>query len=249
MAIILTETYESLTNSDLIRSAARQLGESENAVSAAISAAGMAILARLSQLSGDASLMGRVASLIDTPTVNDGSEPTPALGGTTAAAKLGRGTALLNIVYGPRLQGLVDALAGYASISPASARAAIGHAAPLVLKALGERLSEHGPQMTGLAPTAAQLADVLVRDRESIALDVPPVLAALDKPAVRARPPVAGAVGTVASAGSPQASYRGATSAQTAAGSRTSAGAATGPSLRTLETSRSEEHTSELQSR
>ena len=54
MAIILTETYESLTNSDLIRTAARQLGESEAAVSAAISGAGMAILARLSQLSGDA---------------------------------------------------------------------------------------------------------------------------------------------------------------------------------------------------
>lgn len=186
MAIILTETYESLTNSELIRMAARQLGESETAVSAAISGAGMAILARLSQVSGDTQVMNRVAPLIEAPGV-DGNAAVA--GATTAASRLGRGTALLNIVYGPRLQGLVDALARYASISQPSARAAIGHAAPLVLKALGERLSEYDPGMSGLAPTPAQLADVLIRERDTITLDVPPALmAALDKPAVRITP-------------------------------------------------------------
>jgi OmpA-OmpF porin, OOP family len=227
MAIILTETYESLTNSDLIRTAARQLGESEAAVSAAISGAGMAILARLSQVSGDANVMARVAPLIEAP---GGDAATGVGAAATAASRLGRGTALLNIVYGPRLQGFVEALAGYASISQPSARAAIGHAAPLVLKALGERLSEYDPGMAGLAPTPAQLADVLIRERDTIALDVPPVLmAALDKPAVQVRPVAAGPMG--ARAGTPRITPQGGYQSRTSSeASRTATSTTTAPS-------------------
>jgi OmpA-OmpF porin, OOP family len=209
MAIVLTETYESLTNSDLIRSAARQLGEPESAVSTAISAAGMALLARLSHLSADIGLMNRVASLIDMRGSAADAVLAPAPGGPSAASRLGRGTALLNMVYGPRLQCLVEALADYAEISQPSARAAIGHAAPLVLTALGERLSEHETHMSALVPTGTQLANVLQKERETIALDVPPVLmAALDKPVVRIKPAVIGSAGQYAASAQP--SYGGA---------------------------------------
>lgn len=190
MAIILTETYESLTNSDLVRSAARQLGESERAMAQAITAAGMAILARLSQLAGDSEVMGRVAVLVDVRADGGGTVLASAAAATSAASRLGRGTALLNIAYGPRLQGVVEALAAFAGINQPSARAAVGHAAPLVLKALGERLAESDPGGIGLAPTGLQLADALIRDRAAIEHDAPAVLiAAVDKP-VRPAPPI-----------------------------------------------------------
>ena len=129
--------------------------------------------------------MSRVAPLIEAP--GDGGSSGRGGARQPTASRLGRGTALLNIVYGPRLQGSRRCL-GRATPRSRNPRRGQPSVMPrrLVLKALGERLSEDDPGMAGLAPTPAQLADVLIRERDTIALDVPPVLmAALDKPAVR----------------------------------------------------------------
>ena len=187
MAQSILDTLQSLTTSDFVRTTARQLGESEDAVATALSGAGAVLLARLAQLSGDGPVMTRVAGLIEPVRNNEWQEFTgeddprgysrPPLAEPVtperSALKLGRGTALLNVVVGPRLLGLVDGLAGHAAISPTSARAVIGHAAPLVLKALGVRLDHLTLDPVGLAPTGRQLADLLSREREILGRSVP----------------------------------------------------------------------------
>lgn len=202
MAITLLEIFETLINSEFIRTTARQLGESEQAVSTALSSGGTVLMARLTRTAHEAGAMARVATLVggDEPAARTGTGGGTVLASTSAstsaslgaAATLGRGTTLLNVAFGPQLQAIVDALAAHAGIGQASARAVMGHAAPLVLKALGERLEDDDRIRAGLAPTGPRIAEVLRSERETILLGIPPVLlGALDKPIARAKPALA----------------------------------------------------------
>jgi OmpA-OmpF porin, OOP family len=217
MAHSIIETLQALSAGDFIRTTARQLGESESAVSTALSGAGAVLLARLAHASDDATMMIRIASLIeplgdddrpealieDTGTMGQQGRPygMPAPP-VRSALKLGRGTALLNVAFGPRLQGFVEALANHAAIQPTSARAVIGHAAPLVLKALGVRLEHTSLEPPGLAPSGARVAQLLTRERDSLVRAVPPgLIMSIEQPVepaiVRPRPALTPAESTV----------------------------------------------------
>ena len=193
------DIIERLASGDVLRTTARQLGESESAISLALSSASAGILARLCRLSADAAAMNRIATLIEpaqaTERVSRAEEPgagyvpppvavagIPSGIAAGTATRLGRGTALLIIAFGTRMPGFVEAVAGHCGLSGTSARAVIGHAASLVLRALGIRLTEGSPEPFRLAPAGGQLADLLAGERAALERAVPPtILRVLDR--------------------------------------------------------------------
>lgn len=197
MSQTVLDTVDALTTSDFLRTTARQLAEGEDAVAQALKAAAAVLLARLTYVSDESATMNRVASLIE-PRADEAGHaqrredssssayvpPSVGASGSSSptATQLGRGTALLNVILGPRLPNLVTAMAAHCGVSQTSARALVGHAAPLVLRALGVRLDHTSLGPAGMAPSGLQLADLLARDGDAFLEASPvPLLAALDK--------------------------------------------------------------------
>ena len=145
MAINLIEAAKSLLPNDLVSRAAGGLGETEGGIQKALSGAIPAVLAGLLSKSSS----GGGSGILDMVKGAAGSGILSNLGNlvnTGASGSGGIGSTVmgwLNSLFGDRLNGIINAIAGFAGIKPSSANAVMSMAAPAALAPVGQYATEN----------------------------------------------------------------------------------------------------------
>jgi len=148
MSTNLLDSLKGYITPELISQASSMLGESESGVSKAVSAALPSLLGGLLNKSGDSNVMGSVMDLVTKSSGDSGgilSNLGGLLGGGDSAAS-GIGSNLLSLLFGNKLSGIADMIAGASGIKSSSASSLLGMAAPMLLGHLGKS----GTTLSGL---------------------------------------------------------------------------------------------------
>ena len=157
---------------DVIERLATFTGESPAATTKAIGAAAPAVLAGMLQSAQDANGLTQMVNLFQQGKF-DGSmlnNVAGAFSGSSMDGLMKMGGPLLGSLFGSRTSGLVDLLAGHATIKKSSAMAVLSAIAPMVMSMMGRQLMSRGGINTN------SLKDLLVSQRETIAEAAPPGL-------------------------------------------------------------------------
>jgi OOP family OmpA-OmpF porin len=171
MSSTLIDTLTGLITPDVVSAASRQLGDSENAISAGLNAGFSSILvALLAKADTPDALCPAFDLLMNSG--NDGrvlGDPRQLLsaGPTSPLASLGGN--FLSATFGSRLPSITHAVSDTAGLRGSTATSLLNMAAPLVMGLLGLRVRKARLDTTGLA-------DLLFGQRESILGAAPPAV-------------------------------------------------------------------------
>lgn len=160
MSANLLDSLKGYITPELISQASGALGESESGVSSAISSALPTLLGGLLNKSGDSSVMGSVMDLVTKSSADSGgilSNLGGLLSGGNSGAS-GLGSSLLSLLFGGKLGGVTDLIAGASGIKSSSAGSLLGMAAPLLLGHLGKS----GTTLSGLTSLLSSQKDSIL---------------------------------------------------------------------------------------
>ena len=173
MSTSLLDTARQHLTPDVIERLATFTGESPAATTKAIGAAAPAVLAGMLQSAQDANGLTQMVNLFQQGKFDGSmlSNVAGAFSGSSMDGLMKMGGPLLGSLFGSRTSGLVDLLAGHATIKKSSAMAVLSAIAPMVMSMMGRQLMSRGGINTN------NLKDLLVSQREAITGAAPPGLA------------------------------------------------------------------------
>jgi OmpA-OmpF porin, OOP family len=167
MSANLLDSLKGYLTPELITQASGMLGESENGITKAVSAAIPSLLNGLLNKSNDSGVMGSVMDLVSKQSA--GSEGvltnlSGLLSGDSASSSLS--TSLLGSLFGNKVSGITDLIAGVSGVKSSSVTSLLGMAAPMLLSHLGK-----------LGLSVSGLTSLLSSEKESILSAAPAGLA------------------------------------------------------------------------
>ncbi len=169
MSTNLLDSLKGYITPEIVSQASSMLGESEGGISKAITAVIPTLLGGLVHKSGDSGVMGGVMDLVTKSTSNsDGvmSNLTGLLSGGSDSSSIG--SSLLNLIFGSKLGGITEMIAGTSGIKSSSVSSLLGMAGPMLLGHLGSS----GTSLSGLT-------SMLSSQKDSILAAAPSGLASL----------------------------------------------------------------------
>lgn len=167
MSANLLDSLKNYITPELISKASGMLGESESGVASAISASIPSLLSGLVNKSSDSGVMGSVMDLVSSQASNsDGilSNLAGLLSGDSASPEIA--STLLSSLFGGKVSGITDLIAGVSGVKSSSVTSVLGMAAPMLLGHLGKS----GTTLSGLT-------SLLSSEKESILAAAPAGLA------------------------------------------------------------------------
>lgn len=168
MAATFLDAIQNIATQNMIDAATSTLGISETAATSTLGASVINVLAALIKRTGDAGVMGTVASLVnglpsETPSFANMSEILG--GGPPASAPQIAGNKLLSTVLGDKSASSIAAVAFSTGVNPQAASGLATLAAPMVLAAMRSKL--------GGATTGADVAALLKESEGIVAANMP----------------------------------------------------------------------------
>jgi OmpA-OmpF porin, OOP family len=159
MSANLLDSLKGYITPEIISQASSMLGESEGGISKAVSAVIPTLLGGLVNKTSDSGAMGSIMELVNKSTSNsDGifSNLTGLL--STDSASSGIGSSLLSTIFGNKLSGVTDIIAGTSGIKSASVGSLLGMAGPMLLGHLGKS----GTTLSGLTSMLTSQKDSIL---------------------------------------------------------------------------------------
>jgi OmpA-OmpF porin, OOP family len=159
MSANLLDSLKGYITPEIISQASSMLGESEGGISKAVSAVIPTLLGGLVNKTSDSGAMGSIMELVTKTGANsDGifSNLTGLLSKDSDTS--GIGSSLLNTVFGNKLSGVTDLIAGVSGIKSASVGSLLGMAAPMLLGHLGKS----GTTLSGLTSMLTSQKDSIL---------------------------------------------------------------------------------------
>ncbi len=159
MSTNLLDSLKGYITPEIVSQASSMLGESEGGISKAITAVIPTLLGGLVHKSGDSGVMGGVMDLVTKSTSNsDGvmSNLTGLLSGGSDSSSIG--SSLLNLIFGSKLGGITEMIAGTSGIKSSSVSSLLGMAGPMLLGHLGSS----GTSLSGLTSMLSSQKDSIL---------------------------------------------------------------------------------------
>lgn len=153
MSNIISE-LGNLVSSQLVKSAANSLGESEGGISKVIGALTPTVLGGLLNKSKDASGFGQIFDMLSKKeNTNYLDNLSGLIGGGNLAHNDPKDAAggLLGSLFGNKMGGILDTVSGIAGVKRSSTSSLLGMVAPMVMGYLGKKISTDGLNASGLA--------------------------------------------------------------------------------------------------
>jgi len=153
MSNIITE-LGSLVTSQIVKSAANSLGESEGGIGKVIGALAPTILGGLLNKSSDNSAFGQIFDMLGD---KKNTSYLDNLGGLIGGGNLAHNDpkdaagGFLGSLFGDKMGGIIDMVASIAGVKKSSTSSLLGMVAPMIMGYLGKKILKEGLSATGLA--------------------------------------------------------------------------------------------------
>ncbi len=153
MSNIITE-LGSLVTSQIVKSAANSLGESEGGIGKVIGALAPTILGGLLNKSSDNSAFGQIFDMLGN---KDNAGYLDNLGGLIGGGNLAHNDpkdaagGFLGSLFGDKMGGIIDMVASVAGVKKSSSSSLLGMVAPMIMGYIGKKILKEGLSASGLA--------------------------------------------------------------------------------------------------